>query len=80
MAWDASVVSLSSPHYTDNTVTALVRPVEEPDATWWLTGVYGPQDDSDKVEFLQELCDIRDLHRGPWIVAGDFNLLVDPED
>jgi hypothetical protein len=28
--------------------------------------------------FLQELHDIRDLHIGPWLVVGDFNLIVDP--
>lgn len=42
--------------------------------------VYGPQSDEDKVLFLQELRDIRDLHVGPWILAGDFNLIVDPSD
>ena len=26
---------------------------------WWLTVVYGPQDDQEKVQFLQELCDLR---------------------
>ena len=34
----------------------------------------------EKRAFLQELRDIRDLHAGPWMVAGDFNLIVDPED
>jgi hypothetical protein len=34
----------------------------------------------DKRAFLQELQDIRDLHIGPWLVAGDFNLIVDPAD
>lgn len=80
MAWDAAVVNLSSPHYTDNTITTLVQPFADPDAVWWLTGVYGPQADHDKIEFLQELLEIRDLHAGPWVVTGDFNLLVDPDD
>lgn len=42
--------------------------------------MYGPQDEREKVEFLQELVDIRDLHVGPWLMAGDFNLLVNEED
>lgn len=29
---------------------------------------------------MQELLDIRDLHAGPWMVVGDFNLLVNHED
>ena len=45
-----------------------------------MTGVYGPQQDQDKVEFMQELVDIRELIAGPWTVMGDFNLLVNPED
>jgi hypothetical protein len=43
-------------------------------------GIYGPQRDVDKRAFLRELQDIRDLHVGPWLVAGDFNLIVDPAD
>lgn len=29
---------------------------------------------------MLELRDIRDLHAGPWLVAGDFNLIVNSED
>lgn len=78
IAWDDTVVSLSSSHTTANTLTALVQPHGAP--VWWLTGVYGPQSDADKAEFLLELEEIRDLHAGPWAVVGDFNLLVNPED
>ena len=45
-----------------------------------MTCVYGPQDDGAKVEFLQELADIRELHAGPWLIAGDFNLIARQED
>lgn len=34
----------------------------------------------EKVEFLEELVEIRDLHVGPWAVVGDFNLLVNEAD
>lgn len=78
VAWDTSVVNLSNPHHTTYTLTALVKPSEGPQ--WWLTGVYGPQLDQEKLDFLQEQVDIRDLHAGPWMVVGDFNLLVNPED
>lgn len=53
IAWDALVVSLSNPHRTNNIITALVKPVGAPE--WWLTGVYGPQLDAEKLEFLDEL-------------------------
>ncbi|XP_073358163.1 uncharacterized protein [Aegilops tauschii subsp. strangulata] len=43
-------------------------------------GVYGPHLDADKVAFMEELCEIRDLHAGPWSIVGDFNLILNPED
>lgn len=72
------MVALSNPHYTAGTLTALVKPAEGRE--WWLSGVYGPQSNQDKIDFMRELVEIRDLHAGPWVVAGDFNLLVNPED
>lgn len=40
--------------------------------TWWLTCVYGPQRNDNKIMFLQELRDIRAACQGPWVVLGDF--------
>lgn len=45
-----------------------------------VTGVYGPQEDEEKVLFLQELRDVRALCSGPWLVAGDFNLIYQAID
>ena len=42
---------------------------------WWLTCVYGPQQNQDKIHFLQELRDVRAQCTGPWLVVGDFNLI-----
>nr|XP_034580478.1 uncharacterized protein LOC117843854 [Setaria viridis] len=47
---------------------------------WWLTCVYGPQDNQAKVQFLQELRDLRVQCTIPWMVAGDFNLIYKDED
>jgi len=47
---------------------------------WWLTCVYGPQDNEDKIQFLQELRDIRAACPGPWMIAADFNLIYKDED
>ena len=47
---------------------------------WWLTCVYGPQHDQNKIQFLQELRDIRAQCFGPWLVVGDFNLIYRDED
>jgi len=45
------------------------------EAPWWLTGVYGPQRDADKISFLEELRDVRAGCPGPWMLAGDFNMI-----
>jgi endonuclease/exonuclease/phosphatase family metal-dependent hydrolase len=47
---------------------------------WWFTGVYGPQSDTQKIQFIQELCQIRQACNGPWSVGGDFNLIYQAED
>ena len=47
---------------------------------WWLTAVYGPQEDGDKVTFLEELEAIRDACAGPWAITGDFNLILNEAD
>jgi len=47
---------------------------------WWLTCVYGPQGNEEKIQFLQELRNIRADCPGPWVVAGDFNLIYKDED
>lgn len=78
LAWKFAVVTLPNPHYSPNAITTRVGGAG--DSGWWFIGVYGPQGDPDKVLFLQELRDIRDLHPGPWAVAGDFNLIVDAQD
>jgi hypothetical protein len=33
---------------------------------WWLTVVYGPQEDNAKELFLEELSAVRDACSGPW--------------
>ena len=50
------------------------------DPPWWLTEVYGPQSDADKISFLEELRDVRIACPGPWLLAGDFNMIYCLED
>lgn len=47
---------------------------------WWLTCAYGPQGNEDKIQSLQELCNIRNACQGPWVIVGDFNLIYKDED
>ena len=53
---------------------------QESGQTWWLTCVYGPQGNDEKILFLQERRDIRAACLGPWMVAGDFNLIYKDKD
>jgi hypothetical protein len=78
LVWNFGVVALSNPHFSDNTITAHVGDVAA--TGWWFIGVYGPQSDVDKCLFLCELKELRDLHPDPWVVVGDFNLIVDATD
>lgn len=45
-------------------------------SSWTLTVVYGPQEDQDKLMFLQELRDLKLLGQNEWMIAGDFNLIA----
>jgi hypothetical protein len=44
-----------------------------------LTCVYGPQENDAKIQFMQELREIRAECHGPWMIAGVFNLICKAE-
>lgn len=69
--------------HTDAAQPAAAGNVGSHDATtalWWLTVVYGPQDEAEKSLFLEELAATRDQCLGAWVVIGDFNLILDESD
>src|ERR1041385_8929610 len=43
---------------------------------WWISVVYGPQGDDAKMLFLEQLSARRDHCHGPWMVLGDFNMIL----
>jgi hypothetical protein len=45
-----------------------------------LTCVYSPQGSEAKIQFLQELREVRQACPGPWLIVRDFNLIYDEED
>jgi hypothetical protein len=48
---------------------------------WWLTCVYGPQGDSEKIQPGNQRCkSCMPACEGPWILAGDFNLIYKASD
>jgi exonuclease III len=80
VAWDSKCWSVSSPILGSHSLSVKVALCANPDATWWLTNVYGPQGDAAKVGFLQELCDLRPSLSDPWAICGDFNLIYQAVD
>jgi hypothetical protein len=40
------------------------------DETWWVTCVYGPQAEQEKIQFLDELLEVRSTSPGPWLLWG----------
>ncbi|XP_071677093.1 uncharacterized protein [Lolium perenne] len=48
--------------------------------SWAITGVYGPQEEDSKNEFMQELRMIQPLVQDRWMVLGDFNLICTVAD
>ena len=69
----------SNPILHDFSLTAKIS-CRSSNENWWTTCVYGPQGDSDKVLFLQELRTVRSGRSGPWLLCGDFNLIYRAED
>lgn len=54
---------------------AKIARAASPDGGWWITVVYGPQADHDKVQFLDELLQFRASVTGPWLLCGDINMI-----
>lgn len=77
------VVSLSDVLIGCYSMTVAVTPVIQVSgatARWLLTSFYGPQEDGDKILFLEELEAIRDACDGPWALTWDFNLILSEAD
>jgi hypothetical protein len=70
----ATVWSVTSNSQDSFTISAKVAPALGGD-TWWLTIVYGPPWDGDKLAFLMELCDLLSQRTGPWLLTRDINLI-----
>ncbi|RVW95287.1 Transposon TX1 uncharacterized 149 kDa protein [Vitis vinifera] len=47
---------------------------------WMFTGVYGPILRRERESFWEELGAIKGLWNGPWCAAGDFNVILSPEE
>lgn len=78
LGWNSLLANYSSPSVRSYSITA---EIEFPcGLSSWLTTVYDPSEDSLKVEFIQELRDIHSAFSRPWMIMGDFNLLLQAAD
>lgn len=71
--------SLNHLYTTEHTITANICSLAD-NTKWSITGVYGPQSDEDKVNFLAEFASIKLLTNPAWIALGDFNLICSAGD
>jgi hypothetical protein len=78
LAWNKSIVDIERVSYDDYVVTWEVIPRDN--NRWWITTVYGPQTNEDKLRFLHELVERRSLCLGPWLLLGDFNMIMYAEE
>jgi exonuclease III len=78
LAWKGCVCKALATRVNVHSVSVQFDPLEG--SPWWFTGVYGPQSDELKIQFLQELRNIRMACADPWAVGGDFNLIYRTHD
>jgi exonuclease III len=78
IAWRQGLGSARDHRIDSHSVSVQFCPVEG--QSWWLTCVYGPQGNEEKIQFMQKLQEIRAACHGPWMLAGDFNLIYRAKD
>jgi exonuclease III len=70
-AWDLSL--------TNFTMSMKIK-LKWLNSSFLLTTVYGPADDNEKANFLDELTSIKPTSPLPWLVLRDFNLIYEAKD
>jgi exonuclease III len=78
LAWASSVMEVTNVSFDTYAVTGQVKTLDN--EAWWLTVVYGPQSTVEKMDFLAELSERRNLCHGPWMVIGDFNMILNASE
>jgi len=79
VAVDDDYYSITHAEHREHTVSVYVVSTQSL-VSWWLTVVYGPQGDTEKIESMRELRDIKHVVSDNWLLIGDFNLILQAED
>ena len=74
LAWDSTVLWVDNISLDTHGLTGLVH--NKDGFEWWITVVYGPQGEELKMEFLDDLRTRRTGCPGPWMLLGDFNMIL----
>ncbi|KAE8813338.1 hypothetical protein D1007_09491 [Hordeum vulgare] len=74
LAWDRSVMDVDGLVHDTDSLSGLVH--NKDGTNWWITVLYGPQGDEFKTTFLEELRARRLVRQEPWMVLGDFNMIL----
>ena len=74
LAWDTMVLWVDNIILDTYGLTGLVH--NKDGFEWWITVVYGPQGEELKMEFLDELRTRHTVCPGPWMLLGDFNMIL----
>jgi exonuclease III len=77
VAWRSEMISVESHRILLHSVS--VKFQADGEEAWWFSGIYGPHQDADKPAFLEELREVRSYCNGPWMLAGDFNMIYSSE-
>jgi exonuclease III len=80
MAWRTDVWTMADVSVQQFSVTAKATLSNVTTELWWITVVYGPQEDAEKIEFLNSLVAVRAASPGAWLLCGDFNMIYKEDD
>jgi len=80
LTWSKNAWSALELHKGAFFISARFTPIGTTRGPWLFIGVYGPQQDVDKVHFLSELTQFRDVAPSELFLCGDFNMIYRAQD
>lgn len=79
LAWSATNFSQIQEHKGRFCLTVQLKNILD-NSLFWLTGTYGPSTPNGRNEYYQELTSTKPTDGLPWLICGDFNVTIKPED
>jgi hypothetical protein len=79
-AWDPSILTLDNHSISNAYCLSTSFSSNSSEHTFSVTNVYAPSDHRNSPLFLSSLSDLAPSFTGPWLLAGDFNLVRSQQD